>query len=75
MSEGSGRGRPPEFILWFVVGNLFVASCLEVFLYAPSVWNLEGVVGVCDGLWSIVVRFVGVMSGILLGNMVILGRR
>jgi ankyrin repeat protein len=33
-----GAGRPPKFIFWFVIINLFIACCLEAFIYAPLVW-------------------------------------
>lgn len=33
-----GGGRPPKFIFWFVLINIFAACCLEVFVYSPIVW-------------------------------------
>lgn len=39
VSEGSGR--PPKFIFWFVIVHLFIASCYEVFRYAPIVWMTQ----------------------------------
>ena len=61
-----GGGRPPKFIFLFVVINLFLASCMEVLIFAPIVWmqikskiGNSGIKSVSDDTLRLGVEYIG----------------